>query len=53
MPAKAEALRSSLRDLEGLLEDYSPLMSTSEERFVDTTLKYGGAIAAVSSPTPT
>jgi hypothetical protein len=53
MFAKAEALRSSLRELEGLLEEYSPLMSGSIEKSVDRAIKYGVAFAEVGSPTST
>ena len=53
MSAQAEALRSSLHELEGLLKDYSPLMSDSIEKVVDTAIKYGAVFAEVSSPTST
>ena len=46
--AQGESLRSSLHTLEGLLEEYSPLMSESAERVVDTAIKYGAAFAGVS-----
>ena len=51
MSAKAEALRSSLHELEGLLKEYTPLMSSSMERHVDKAIKYGAVFAEVSSPT--
>ena len=51
MSAKAEALRSSLHELEGLLKEYTPLMSSSVERHVDKAIKYGAVFAEVSSPT--
>ena len=46
--AQAESLRSSLHKLEGLLEEYSPLMSESAERVVDTAIKFGAVFAEVS-----
>ena len=45
---QAESLRSSLHQLEKLLEDYSPLMSESTERVVDKAIKYGAVFAGVS-----
>ena len=51
MSAQAEALRTSLRELEGLLKEYSPLMSGSIEKAVDRAIKYGAVFAEVSSPT--
>ena len=48
MFAQAESLRSSLHQLEELLEEYSPLMSESTERAVDKAIKYGVVFAAVS-----
>ena len=48
MFAQAESLRSSLHKLEGLLEEYSPLMSKSTEKVVDTAIKYGAVFAEVS-----
>jgi hypothetical protein len=48
MFAQAESLRSSLHQLEGLLEEYSPLMSESTERVVDKAIKYGAVFAEVS-----
>ena len=47
MFAQVESLRSSLHQLEELLKGYSPLMSESTERVLDTTIKYGAAIAGV------
>jgi hypothetical protein len=47
---KAESLRSSLRELEGLLEEYSPLLSGSVEKVVDKVVKYGTVFAEVGSP---
>jgi hypothetical protein len=49
MFAQAGALRSSLHELEGLLEEYSPLMGRSVERSVDKAIKYGAVFAEVSS----
>ena len=48
MFTQAESLRSSLHKLEGLLKEYSPLMSESTERVVDTAINYGAAVAGVS-----
>ena len=43
-----------LKELEGLLKEYSPLMNKSIERVVDVGIQYGTAFgtpfAAVSSP---
>ena len=50
MFAKAESLRSSLKELEGLLEEYSPMMDEQTERVVDKVIKYGAIFAEVSSP---
>jgi len=47
MFAQAESLRSSLKELEGLLDKYSPLMDGPTERVVDTVIKYGVAFAEV------
>ena len=46
---KVEALRSSLHELEGLVKEYSPLMSGSTEKSVDRAIKYGRVFAEVSS----
>jgi len=43
-----EALRLSLHELEGLLEEYTPMMSGSMEKAVDKAIKYGVAFAEVS-----
>jgi hypothetical protein len=48
--AKAESLRSSLQELEGLLERYPPLMSGSKEKVLDKVIAYGVVFAEVSSP---
>ena len=48
MSAQGESLRSSLHELEGLLVKYSPLMSGSKERVVDTAIKFGAVFAEVS-----
>ena len=53
MSAQAEALRSSLHELEKLLKEYSPLMGESIEKAVDRAIKYGVVFAEVSSPTST
>ena len=50
---KVEALRSSLRELEGLLKEYSPLMSGLTEKVVGNVIKYGCALAEVGRPTST
>ena len=50
MLAKAESLRSSLNELEGLLEKYSPMMDSQTERVVDKVIKYGAILAEVSCP---
>ena len=50
MFAKAESLRSSLKELEGLLEKYSPMMDSHTERVADKVIKYGAIFAEVSSP---
>jgi len=52
MFAQADALRSSFLQLEGLLEEYPPLMSGSMGKFVDRAIKYGTALAEVSPPIP-
>ena len=53
MPVQAKALRSSLHELEGLLREYSPLMSGSTEKTVDRAIKYGVVFAEVRSPAST
>jgi len=50
MFAQAESLRSLLQELEGLLDNYSPLMNTSTERALDKVIKYGAVFAEVRSP---
>jgi hypothetical protein len=42
-----ESLRSSLHQLEELLEGYSPLMCESTERAVEVAIKYGSVFAEV------
>ena len=42
-------MRSSLNELEGLLEKYSPMMGERTEKFVDKAIKYGAVFAEVSS----
>ena len=49
MLTQAESLRSSLRKLDGLLKDYTPLMSGSTERGLEKVIRYGAAISEVSS----
>ena len=50
MSAQAESLRSSLKELEGLLYTYSPMMGALTERFVGKVIQYGAVFAEVSSP---
>ena len=50
---QVEALRSSLHELEGLLEGYSPLMSGATEKVMDNAIKYGAVFAEVGHPTST
>ena len=47
MSAQAESVRSSLHELEGLLEEYSPMMDGLTERVMDTVLNYGVVFAEV------
>ena len=47
--AQAEALRSSLHQLERLLELYSPFMGGSTGRVVERAIQYGAVFAEVSS----
>ena len=42
-----DSLRSSLHKLEELLKGYSPVMSGSTERAVETAIKYGVVFAEV------
>ena len=53
MSAQAEALRSSLHELEGLLNEYTPVISGSTENVMDRTINYGAVVAEVSCPTST
>ena len=39
----------ALHELEGLLKEYTPLMSGSMERAVEMGIQYGGVFAEVSS----
>ena len=48
---QAESLRLSVKELEGLLEKYSPMMDARTERIVDKVIKYGAVFAEVSSAT--
>ena len=50
---QVESLRSSLHELEGLLEGYSTLMSGPTEKAVDNAIKYGAVFAEVSRPRST
>jgi len=43
-----EALRLSLHELEGLLEEYAPMMSGLIEKAVDKAIQYGAAFTEVS-----
>ena len=40
----------SLQQLEGLLEEYSPMMSESTEKAVDRAMKVGAVFAEVACP---
>ena len=51
MLAQAESLRLALHELEGLLKEYTPLMSGVTERAVEMGIKYGTVFAEVSSLT--
>ncbi len=42
-----EALRLSLHELEGLLEEYTPMMGGSMEKAVDKAIEYGVAFAGI------
>ena len=44
---KAEALRTLLHELEGLLKEYAPVMSGSIEWSVDRAIEYGAVLAEV------
>ena len=48
---QAESLRLSLKELEGLLDKYTPMMDARTERIVDKVIKYGAIFAEVSSLT--
>ena len=52
-PAQAEALRSSLHELEELLKEYNPIMSGSMEISVDRAIKIGAVFAEVGYRTST
>ena len=45
-----EALRLSLHELEGLLEEYAPMMGRSTEKALDKAFKLGAVFAEVSCP---
>ena len=47
MSAQAESVRSSLHELEGLLEKHSPMMDGLTERVMDTVITYGVVFAEV------
>ena len=47
MSAQAESVRSSLHELEGLLEKYSPMMDGLTERVMDRVINYGVVFADV------
>ena len=53
MSAQAEALRSSLHELEGLLKEYTLLMGGSTKESVDRAIKYGAVFAEVGCPSST
>ena len=42
-----EALRLSLHELEGLLEEYAPMMNVSIGKAVDKAITYGAVVAEV------
>ena len=50
MSTQAKGLHEPLRELEPLLEKYSPLMSGSTEKALGRVIEIGAIIAAVSSP---
>ena len=52
MSAQAKALRSALHELEGLLNEYVPVIGGSIERSVDRANKYGAVFAEVDCQTP-
>ena len=43
-------MRSSLNELEGLLEKYAPMMDGQTENIVDKAIKFGAVFAEVSAP---
>ena len=47
MSGKAESVGSSLRELEELLEGYSPMMDGLTETVLETVLQYGVVFAEV------
>ena len=47
--AQTDSLRSSLRRLERMLKDYSPLMNESTERTLEKVFKVGAAFSEVSA----
>ena len=47
---QAESLRLSLKELEKLLEKYSPMMDARTESLVGKVIKYGAVFAEVSPP---
>ena len=49
MFAQAESLPASLYKLEGLLNEYSPLLCELTGRVMDTSVNYGAVFAEVSS----
>ena len=50
MHPQAESLRSSLHELEGLIKNYTPLMSRSMERAFGKGIQLGTVFAEVRSP---
>ena len=44
-----DSLRSSLRKLEGMLKDYSPMMTESTEKALEKVFKVGAAFSEVSA----
>jgi hypothetical protein len=47
--AQTDSLRSSLHKLEGMLRNYSPLMTDSTEKALEKVFKFGAAFSEVSS----
>jgi hypothetical protein len=50
LSTKAESVRSSLHELEELLEKYSPMIDGSTEKVLDAIINYGAVLAEVRPP---